>query len=142
MGATITLDREVIGYLGRVHPSLKKDEIYVAEISLTKLLKTVKPAKFKEASKYPEIVKDAAWIVDNTVNSSEVEAVIKKTGGRLLDSVEIFDIYRDIEEGKKSMAYKMVFKDANRTLSDEEVMTVFNKIISDVESKLNAKLRN
>ena len=142
MTATILLDREVIGYIGRVHPSVKKDEIYVAELSLTKLMKTTKPTKFKEASKYPEIVKDAAWIVDNEVNSSAIEAVIKKTGGRLLDSVEIFDIYRDIEEGKKSMAYKMVFKDATRTLSDEEVMAVFNKIISDVESKLNAKLRN
>ena len=142
MTAAITLDREVIGYIGRVHPSVKKDEIYVAEISLTKLMKTTKPIKFKEASKYPEIVKDAAWIVNNEVNSSEIEAVIKKTGGRLLDSVEIFDIYRDIEEGKKSMAYKMVFKDATRTLSDEEVMAVFNKIITDVESKLDAKLRN
>ena len=142
MTATIMLDREVIGYIGRVHPSIKKDEIYVAEISLTKLMKTTKPIKFKEASKYPEIVKDAAWIVDNSIKSSDIEAVIKKTGGRLLDSVEIFDIYRDIENGKKSMAYKMVFKDATRTLSDEEVMEVFNKIISDVESKLNAKLRN
>ena len=142
MTATIMLDREVIGYIGRVHPSVKKDEIYVAEISLTKLMKTTKPIKFKEASKYPEIVKDAAWIVANEVKSSDIEAVIKKTGGRLLDSVEIFDIYRDIEEGKKSMAYKMTFKDATRTLSDEEVMEVFNKIISDVESKLNAKLRN
>ena len=142
MTATILLDREVVGYIGRVHPSIKKDEIYVGEISLTKLMKTTKPIKFKEASKYPEIVKDAAWIVDNNVLSSDIEAVIKKTGGRLLDSVEIFDIYRDIEEGKKSMAYKMTFKDATRTLSDEEVMEVFNKIISDVESKLDAKLRN
>ena len=142
MCASILLDREVIGYLGRVHPSIKKDEIYVAEISLTKLLKTTKPVKFKSASKYPEVIKDAAWIVDNTVSNNEIEAVIKKSGGRLLDNVEIFDIYREVEPGKKSMAYKMTFKDATRTLADDEVMEVFNKIISDVESKLNAKLRN
>ena len=67
---------------------------------------------------------------------------IKKAGGRLLDSIDIFDIYRDIERGKKSMAYALVFKDENKTLTDEEVMEVFNKIIESVENKFNAKLRN
>ena len=60
----------------------------------------------------------------------------------MLDSVNVFDIYENIEEGKKSMAYKLIFKDETRTLSDEEVMEVFNKVINDVETKLNAKLRN
>ena len=102
----------------------------------------VKSIKFKEASKYPEIEKDVAFIVDNETKNSDIESIIKKSGGRLLDNVEIFDIYNNIEEGKKSMAYNLIFKDPTRTLSDDEVMEVFNKIINDVTSKLNAKLRD
>jgi phenylalanyl-tRNA synthetase beta chain len=55
--------------------------------------------------------------------------------------MEKFDIYNNIEEGKKSIAYKLTFKDATKTLLEEEVMQVFNKIIKDVESKIGAKLR-
>lgn len=140
--AQILLDRQPIGIIGRVHPSLKKDEIYVAEISMTVLYeKTIKPLKYKEASKYPEIEKDLAFVVNNDLSNSELVAVIKKAGGRLLDSIEIFDIYRDVEPGKKSMAYNLVFKDATRTLTEDEVMDVFNNIIKEVESKLDAKLR-
>ena len=137
------IDRKQVGIMGRVHPSLIKDEVYVAEISITKLYEySVKALKYKEASKYPEIVKDVAFIVSNETTNKEIEDVIKKAGGRLLDNTEIFDIYRDIEDGKKSMAYKLTFKDETRTLSDTEVMEVFNRIISEVEAKLNAKVRD
>ena len=142
ISAKILLDREEIGIVGRIHPSFKKDEIYVAEISMTKLYnKQVKPIKFKEASKYPEMVKDLAFVIDNNVESEIVKNQIKKSGGRLLDSIEIFDVYENIEDGKKSIAYKLVFKDPNKTLLDDEVMEVFNKIIKEVESKVGAKLR-
>lgn len=141
--AKILLDRKEIGIIGRVHPSYKKDEVYVAELSMTELYNAkVKPIKFKEASKYPEIVKDLAFVVENNVESEVIKSQIKKSGGRLLDSIEVFDLYENVEEGKKSIAYKLVFKDPSRTLSDEEVMEVFNKIISEVESKTGAKLRS
>ena len=143
ISAQILVDRKPLGIIGKVHPSVLKDDVYVAEFSMSKLyeLKT-KPLKFKEASRYPEIKKDVAFIVDNAITNKEIEEVIKKSGGRLLADIDIFDIYKDIEEGKKSMAYKLTFKDETRTLSDDEVMEVFNKIITDVESKLNAKVRN
>ena len=103
---------------------------------------SIKPLKYKEASKYPEIKKDVAFVVNNDITNKEIEAVIKHAGGRLLDNVDIFEIYKDIEPGKKSMAYNMTFKDPTRTLSDEEVMAVFNNIIKEVEEKLDAKLRS
>ena len=142
VSASIMIDRKPVGIIGRVHPSMMKDNIYVAELSMTALynLKT-KPLKFKEASKYPEIKKDVAFVVPNELTNAEIEAVIKHAGGRLLDNIDIFDIYRDIEPGKKSMAYNLTFKDDTRTLSDEEVMQVFNNVIKEVESKLDAKLR-
>jgi phenylalanyl-tRNA synthetase beta chain len=143
ISAKILLDREEIGIIGRVHPSYKKDEIYVAELSMTKLYnKQIKPLKFKEASKYPEITKDLAFVIDNNVESEVIKNQIKKSGGRLLDTIEVFDVYENIEEGKKSIAYKLVFKDPNKTLQDDEVMEVFNKIIKEVEDKVGAKLRS
>ena len=141
IAAKILLDREEIGIIGRVHPSYKKDEIYVAELSMTKLYeKQIKPLKFKEANKYPEIVKDLAFVVNNDVESQTIKDQIKKSGGRLLDNVEVFDIYQ--MEKEKSIAYTLTFKDPTRTLSDEEVMEVFNKIIKEVETKTTAKLRS
>ena len=142
MSARIMLDRNEIGIIGRFHPSIKKDEIYVCELNLNSLLSRVKPIKYKTASKYPSIEKDFAFIVNNDVTNAEMKEAIKKSAGRMLDSVNIFDIYENIEEGKKSMAYKLVFKDETRTLSDEEVMVVFNKVIKDIETKFDAKLRN
>lgn len=141
--AKILLDRKEIGMLGRIHPSLQKEDIFVAELSMTALYNSqIKPLKFKEASKYPEIAKDLAFVVDNETESETIKSQIKKSGGRLLDSVEVFDIYENIQEGKKSIAYKLIFKASDRTLSDEEVMEVFNKIIAEVEAKTNAKLRS
>ena len=143
ISAKILLDREEIGIIGRAHPSYKKDEIYVAELSMTKLYnKQIKPLKFKEASKYPEITKDLAFVIDNNVESEVIKNQIKKSGGRLLDTIDVFDVYENIEEGKKSIAYKLVFKDPNKTLQDDEVMEVFNKIIKEVEEKVGAKLRS
>ena len=143
ISAKIYLDREEIGIIGRVHPNYKKEEIYVAELSMTKLYnKQIKPLKFKEASKYPEIVKDVAFVVDENIESETIRAVIKRAGERILSSCSEFDIYRGIEPGKKSIAYTLVFKDETKTLLEEDVMKVFNKIIKEVTEKLNAKLRN
>lgn len=143
VSAKILVDRNQIGIIGKVHPSIYKDDVYVAEISMTSLYElSTKPLKYKEASKYPSIKKDVAFIVDNEITNKELEDLIKKSGGRLLDSIDIFDIYRDIKPGKKSMAYNLTFKDDSRTLSDDEVMEVFNNIIEKVCKELNAELRS
>lgn len=145
MSASILVDREKIGYLGRIHPSLKKDEIYVFEFSLTKLIsKKIKPLKFKEVSKYPEVNKDLAFIVKKDVTVKEIMDQIKKSGGRMLTNVDVFDVYvgENVAEDEKSIAFSLTFSDSTKTLSDEEVTKVFDKIITEVESKLNAKLRS
>ena len=143
ISAAINVNGNNIGCIGKLHPNVSKDNVYVMEINLTKLLSIrTGSMKFKEISKFPGVYKDVAFIVDNKVKSQEIETVIKKSGGKLLNNIQIFDLYPNVEEGKKSMAYKLYFQDPSRTLSDEEVMEVFNKIISDVESKLNAKVRN
>jgi phenylalanyl-tRNA synthetase beta chain len=144
MSARVLLDKEDLGIIGRVHPSINKDDIYVFEISLNKLIKPIKPIKYKASSKYPEIVKDLAFVTNINTKSKEIEDVIKKSGGRLLTNIDVFDVYTgsNVKENEKSIAYTLTFSDPNRTLSDEEVMEVFNKIINDVESKTNSKLRS
>ena len=143
MSAEILLDREQIGIIGRIHPKISKDEIYVIELSMTKLYdKKVKPIKYKEANKYPEIKKDLAFIMNKDIKSEEVEKTIKKAGGRLLENIEVFDVYtKNIVENEKSIAYSLTFSDNTRTLSEEEVMEKFNNIINEVE-KQGIKLRN
>ncbi len=144
MSARILLDREPIGIIGRVHPSTLKDEVYVAEISLTKLIKPIKPIKYKESSKYPEIKKDLAFIVPRDMSTKEIETEIKRAGGRLLTNIEVFDVYtgENVKENEKSIAYNLTFSSIERTLTDEEIMEIFNNIINKVETKLNVKLRS
>lgn len=143
ISAKILVNREEIGIIGRVHPNLKKDDIYIAELSMTKLYnKQIKPIKYHAASKYPEMIKDLAFVIPNETESEVIRNQIKKSGGRLLDRVEEFDIYNNIEEGKKSIAYKLTFKDNNKTLLETDVMEIFYKIIREVEEKTDAKLRN
>ncbi len=142
IAADILLDRKRIGIVGRVHPKTCRDEVYVCELSLNALMTKVKPLKYKEASKYPTIVKDVAFIVPKDMASSEVESVIKKAGGRLLNDIKVFDVYEKLDNNKKSIAYNLTFMDSSRTLTDDEVMSVFDNIIKKVTTTLEVELRD
>lgn len=144
ISASILVDRQKVGIIGRVHPSVLKDDVYVCELSLTKLNKEVKPLKYKESSKYPEIVKDVAFITPKSLTSGEIVETIKKAGGRLLASIDVFDVYtgENVKDNEKSIAYTLTFKDDTRTLNDEEVNTVFRNIINKVVEKFNVELRD
>lgn len=144
ISAKILLDKEEIGIVGRIHPKLNKDEIYIFEFSLNKLMKDVKPLKFKEASIYPGMEKDMAFIVDKKISAGDIITTIKKSGGRILEDVQVFDIYTGdkLDENKKSIAFNLSFVDPTRTLTEEEVMNVFNNIIETVTKSFNAELRD
>ncbi|MDO4963452.1 MAG: phenylalanine--tRNA ligase subunit beta [bacterium] len=145
MSASIVLQGKEIGIIGRLHPSISKEDVFVFEINLDKLLlNKVSTLKYKEIPKYLGMEKDVAFIVDKNITNKNIVDVIKKAGGRLLTNIEVFDIYEGdkIDASKKSIAYNLKFEDPTKTLTDEEVMNVFNKIINEVESKLNAKVRN
>ena len=101
----------------------------------------IKPLKFKESSKYPEIVKDLAFVIDKNIESEVIKSQIKKSGGRLLDSIDIFDLYENIEEGKKSIAVGVTFQPMEKTYTDQDIEILMNKVIQDVKKKCNAELR-
>ena len=144
VSAVINMQGKNIGVIGRLHPNVTKDEVYVFEINLDKLLQNrTSNIKAKEISKYLGMQKDVAFVVKKNIANKEIMDVIKKSGGRLLTNIEVFDVYEGDKIGsdEKSIAYNLKFEDSSKTLTEEEVMTVFNKIISDVENKLNAKVR-
>ena len=144
ISANILLDRKKIGIMGRVHPRILKDDVYVFELSLQALMSNIKPIKYKEAPKYPMIEKDAAFILDKDITAGSVVDTIKKAGGRLLTDVSIFDVYtgENVDASKKSIAFGLTFMDPSRTLTEEEVMEVFNKITDKVCETHKAELRD
>ena len=141
--AAISVNNDVVGFIGRVHPSKAKEEIYVMEINLDKLLnKKVGKMKYKEVSKFPSVKKDLAIVVDKNVTAGEIATYIKKASGSLLIGSEVFDVYTGIgmEKNKKSLAYSLEFGANDRTLTDEEINQVLDKIIINLE-KQGATLR-
>jgi len=134
-----------VGYFGKLHPTESKDDMYVCEISLTKLNANKSgDVKYKELNKYPTIQKDLAFVINKDIESLELLKEIKKAGGKLLTEVKIFDVYEGekIPNDKKSIAYNLTFEDYTRTLTETEVMDVFNKIITHIEAKFDAVLRD
>ena len=141
--AAISVNNDIVGFIGRVHPVKSKEAVYVMEINLDKLLsKKVGKMKYKEISKFPSIKKDLAVVVDKNVAAGDIAGIIKKAAGSLLLGTKVFDVYTGtgLEENKKSIAYSLEFGANDRTLTDEEINQVLEKIITNLE-KNGASLR-
>lgn len=141
--AEISVNNDIVGIVGKLHPGNVKEDVYVLEINLDKLLeKRTGNMKYKEISKFPSVKKDLAFIVDQDITSEEIAKQIKKSAGSLLIESKVFDIYTGagIEENKKSIAYSLEFGTSDRTLTDEEINAILEKIIINLE-KQGANLR-
>ena len=142
--AMINVNGSNIGMIGKIHPSVTKEDVYVLEINLDELFtKKVGKMKYKEFSKFPSINKDIALVVDKKSVSKDIEKVIKSAGGSLLTNIEVFDVYTGVGVGidKKSIAYSLTFSDMKKTLTDEEINGLMDKIIDTVSKKCGAELR-
>ena len=142
--AMINVNGSNIGMIGKIHPSVTKDDVFVLEINLDELFtKKVGKMKYKEFSKFPSINKDIALVVDKKSVSKDIEKVIKSAGGSLLTNIEVFDVYTGVGVGidKKSIAYSLTFSDMKKTLTDEEINGLMDKIIDAVSKKCSAELR-
>lgn len=143
--ATISVNNDNVGMIGRVSPVISKDEIYVMEINLDKLLdKKVGKMKYKEISKFPSVKKDIAILVDEKITAQDLQKAIKSSGGRMLQNSEVFDLYtgKGIPEGKKSIAFSIELADTSKTLTDEEVTECMTKITENLNTKFGAELRS
>lgn len=140
---------DVIATIGEVHPEVLDNygiekRAYLAEVNLSKITKYSKVnKKYVEVPKFPAVERDIAIIVDEKVEVGQIEKIITKKAKKLLEKMQLFDIYRNekLGENKKSVAYSLIFRDKNRTLSDDEINVVMENIISELQKMLNAKLR-
>ena len=99
--------------------------------------------KFKEISIYPEIKKDISILIEKNITSDEISKTIKREAGRLLIKSEVFDVYegKNLPQGKRSIAYSLTFGANDRTLTDDEINPIINKIIAGLEKTYDAELR-
>ena len=147
--ANFKIGIDVIATIGEVHPEVLNNygiekRAYLAEVNLSKITKYSKAnKKYVEVPKFPAVERDIAIIVDEKVEVGQIEKIITKKAKKLLEKMQLFDIYRNdkLGENKKSVAYSLIFRDKNRTLSDDEINVVMENIISELQKTLNAELR-
>lgn len=147
--ANLKVGKDVIATFGEVHPEVLNNygiakRAYLAELNITKLVKYSRAnKKYVEVPKFPAVERDIAIIVDEKVKVGQIEKIVTKKAKKLLESMQLFDIYRSekLGENKKSVAYSLIFRDKNKTLSDEEINATMEAIISELEKTLGAELR-
>lgn len=146
--ANILLDGHVIGFIGQVHPNTAKEykipETYVFELNLEDILAAPSRDKhYEHISKYPEITRDIALLVDETVTNEQIKDIIRQRGGAFLKNVHLFDVYAGahLPKGKKSMAYTLTYQDNEGTLQEETVNKAFAKVEQHLQDELGAQVR-
>ncbi|MCL4385653.1 MAG: phenylalanine--tRNA ligase subunit beta [Actinobacteria bacterium] len=149
ISADINFNNEKIGIIGKIHPQLVnlldiRQDVYFMEIDLDNfIIKSDKKQQFKQIPQFPSISIDLAIVIDEKVTNSEVEEEIYKNGGKNLVNLRLFDLYKgkQIEDGKKSLAYSLEFRADDRTLKDLEVEIISKRIIENLNRKFGAVLR-
>ncbi len=145
--ANILLNDKVIGYMGQVHPSEQKaldiNQTYIAELDFEELLKTNLNVEFETISKYPNISRDLAIVVDQSISAQSLKDMIAQTLRKQLVSLHVFDVYEGshIQKGMKSIAFNLVFNDPTKTLETDEVDKMMKKVISRLSYEFKAEVR-
>lgn len=149
ISANIMVNGDIIGHFGELHPNVManmdiKDKVYIAEIKLDKLNSIYDNSyKFAPIPKFPAVERDIAVILKEEITSDSLITLIKNSVGKMLESVELFDVYRGkgVDNGYKSMAVRMRFQSVDKTLVDDEVNDKVNKILKKIQLELGGVLR-
>lgn len=148
--AKVVYNNIYIGAFGELHPDVIENynlgqRVYVSEINVDLVFENLtKVKKYSPLPKYPSTSRDIALIVKDEVIVKQIEDIIKANSAGLVESYQLFDVYKgsQIEEGYKSIAYSITYRSAQKTLTDEDVAKVHDKILSELSEKLNANLRS
>ncbi|CAI3149086.1 Phenylalanine--tRNA ligase beta subunit [Acinetobacter oleivorans] len=144
--AEILVEGKSIGYLGRLHPSLENEldlsTTWVAELDQTAVLQSY-VSNFTELSRFPSVRRDIALLISDNINVRDIQQLIEQTGGELLDSTWLFDVYtgQGVEDGKRSLAFALLWQHPSRTLEDAEIKSGMDNIIQVLENTYQATLR-
>ena len=147
--ADILLGKKVLGSFGEVHPRVLSNynmdiPCYILEMDMDLLFEEANiERKYSEIPKYPSVTRDIAVLIDEAILVQDIENIFKKQGGALLESYKLFDVYKgsQLPQGKKSIAYNLVYRNKEKTLTDKEVEKVHEKIVRTLEHVLGATLR-
>ncbi|MBF2001990.1 MAG: phenylalanine--tRNA ligase subunit beta [Synechococcales cyanobacterium M58_A2018_015] len=152
--ASLWINGDRLGTFGQLHPQERQrrslpDEVYAFELSLDVLLDHMLQEDklipiFQPFSSYPASDRDIAFFAPTQFSVAEIERVIRQSGGKLLDSVELFDQYRgqNVPEGQRSLAFRLVYRAPDRTLTDEDIEPVHQKVREALEERFQAILRS
>ncbi|MFV5369568.1 phenylalanine--tRNA ligase subunit beta [Acinetobacter junii] len=144
--AEILVDGKSIGYLGRLHPSLENaldlGITWIAELDQQAVLQSY-VSNFTELSRFPSVRRDIALLISDKIEVRDIQQLIKQTGGELLDSTWLFDVYtgQGVEQGKRSLAFALLWQHPTRTLEDAEIKSGMDNIIQVLEDTYQATLR-
>lgn len=141
--------RNVIATVGEVHPAVLSaygitKPVYIFELDATTVMKYMaKDLKYKALPKYPATSRDLAMLVDVDVNAADIEKAMTKAAGQNLTQITLFDVYtgKQVEEGKKSLAFSLTFQSNDKTLTDAEIDPAIEKIVAKLQKDFNANLR-
>ena len=121
------------------------NDVFYADLNWQQLMKAIKSVKisYKEISKFPAVRRDLALLLDKKIQFAEIEKIAYETEKKLLKEVELFDVYegKNLEAGKKSYAVSFLLQDENQTLNDKQIDKIMQKLIANLQTKLDAKLR-
>ena len=139
-----------LGIMGEIHPDVAENygmdgvRIYCCELMFDAIMRHADTdIVYTPLPKYPSTSRDIALLVDEDMAVGKIEEVIRKHGKKILENVKLFDVYRgkQVEEGKKSVAFTLTYRDKDKTLTDDEVAAVHNDVLNALKDKLNAVLR-
>ncbi|HUI88582.1 MAG TPA: phenylalanine--tRNA ligase subunit beta [Anaerolineales bacterium] len=145
----IKINGRTVGAMGELHPLVKgkyelgDSPVLVAEFDLETLRALIPTYAIAPVPEFPPVLEDIAVIVDEAVAASQVESLIRQTGGKSVANVRLFDMYRgdQVGSGKKSLAYSLTYQAADRTMTDAEAAAIRNKIVRRLEQEVGAQLR-
>lgn len=146
--AKLLIRKQDAGIFGEIHPAVSENygidqRVYMAELDLKLIYEASKmDRKYKALPKFPASIRDIAMLINEEVPVGEIENAINKAGKELIEKIELFDVYKgkQIPDGMKSVAYSITYR-ANRTLKDEEVNAVHEKVVNAIVEKFGAQLR-
>jgi phenylalanyl-tRNA synthetase beta chain len=147
--ARVVIGGETAGYVGEIHPDVADNfdcpyDTYIAVLEIKPLVENaVMEREYKPLPRYPAVSRDIAVIVSDDLPVGDIEKALKSRGGEYLEEIRLFDVYRgeQVPEGKKSVAYTLVFRSPDRTLVDDDVNRAVEDMLNELRRSFDAVLR-
>ena len=145
----MSINDKSVGFFGELHPQVSGNfdiaiKVYIAELNFDELANQSNLNRYyTPLPKFPSIERDIAVVVSEAISVGQIEEIIINKGGKLIEDLKLFDIYKgsQIEEGYKSVAFRIVYRSSEKTLTDDDIAKVHNRIVNSLSNQIGAILR-